>query len=228
MMHWIDAGFGEEFTFNDWEGDRLVTQVINPESRSQRTLKGALAAVSPREPVGIGLDFARMSSCRPVVGYANEIYTTENLKPIPEDDGLFFINLKTGRSELLVSIADAHNSLPYDKQPHWFNHVVFNPDGTRLLFFCRVLRPGRFLDSDWTVNTDGTDLRCLIEYGNLVSHYAWRDAETVMISCDVLETMQFVTLNIKSKELKPMEIEGFPADGDRRFPCRWTQCLLAG
>jgi hypothetical protein len=217
MMHWIDAGLGEEFTFNDWEGDRLVTRVVNPQSRTRRTLNGALAAASPCDPVGIGLNFARMSACRPVVGYANEIYTTENLTPIPEDDGLFTIDLKTGRSELLISIADVHKLSPHHQQPHWFNHVVFNPEGTRLLFFCRVIQQGQFFHSVWTVNTDGTDLRCLIEYGQIASHYAWSNAETIMISCDVLGAMQFVSLNIKSREIKPMAIEGFPADGHNAF-----------
>ena len=217
MMHWIDAGFGEEFTFNDWDGDHLVTRVVNPQSHARRTLDGALAAVSPREPIGIGLNFARMSACRQVVGYANEIYTPGNLTPIPEDDGLFCIDLKTGRSDLLISIADVHKSLPDHQKPHWFNHVVFSPDGTRLLFFCRVMQPGRFLDSVWTVNTDGTDLRCLIEYGHFASHFAWRDAETVMISCDVLGAMQFVSFNTTSKELEPTELEGFPADGHNAF-----------
>ena len=33
MMHWIDVGFGHEFTFNDWENDGLVSRAINFQTR---------------------------------------------------------------------------------------------------------------------------------------------------------------------------------------------------
>ena len=63
MMHWINVGLEEEFTYNDWEGDRLVSRAINPETRASRTIEGAVAAVSLSTPYAIGLNFARMSVC---------------------------------------------------------------------------------------------------------------------------------------------------------------------
>jgi len=229
MMHWIDAGFGEEFTFNDWEGDRLVSRAVDPRTRVQRTIDGAIAAVSPFGSLAIGPNYARMSVCRRVVGYANRSYSLEDLTPIPDDDGLFRIDLQTGRTELLIAISDVHRLLPYqgiDQQPHWFNHAVFNPDGTRLVFFCRVMQPGRFLDSLWTVNTDGTGLGCLIEYGHFVSHLAWYDLDTIMVSCDVLGSMQFVSLNVRSGQIAGMQMAEFPPDGHNAFSpdYRWVVC----
>ena len=44
MMHWIDVGFGNEFTFNDWENDGLVSRAINLQTRETRTICGAVAA----------------------------------------------------------------------------------------------------------------------------------------------------------------------------------------
>ena len=72
MMHWIDVGFGEEFTFNDWENEKLVSRAVHLETGDLRTIEGAIAAVSPIEPLAIGLNFARMAHCRAVVGYAND------------------------------------------------------------------------------------------------------------------------------------------------------------
>ena len=84
MMHWIDIGFGEEFTYNDWEDGKLVSRVINPETKGMRTIHGAIASVSPTEPIALGLNFARMRVCRRVVGYANDYYQAETADPIPE------------------------------------------------------------------------------------------------------------------------------------------------
>jgi Tol biopolymer transport system component len=226
MMHWINAGSGEEFTYNDWEGDRLVSRAVNPHTRATRTINGAIAAVSGQGPVAIGLNFARMSACRHVVGYANSIYNAENILPIPDDDGLYRIDLKTGQSSLLVSIADIHGREPRSTAPHWFNHAVFNPQGSRVLFFCRIIRPGRFLTSVWVANTDGTGLDCLIGYDHDASHYAWQDDDSIMISTDVLGEMEFVSINVRTKEASRMEIAGFPADGHNAFSPdhRWLVC----
>lgn len=128
MMHWIDAGFGEEFTFNDWEGDGLVSRAVNIETREMRTIQGAIAAISPTEPVAIGLNYARMSHCRAVVGYANEI-DPESLQDVPEDDGLSLLDLKTGKSRLVMNIADVIQASGCEEaqgRRAWFNHVLFN------------------------------------------------------------------------------------------------------
>ena len=71
------------------------------------------------------------------------MYALESLTPIPQDDGLYQMDLRTGRSGLLVSIADVHGRRPRFQGPHWFNHAVFNPGGTRLLFVCRMKQPTR-------------------------------------------------------------------------------------
>ena len=46
MMHWINGGAGEEFTFNDWEDGTLVSRAMNPTTGTVRTIQGAIAAVS--------------------------------------------------------------------------------------------------------------------------------------------------------------------------------------
>ena len=226
MMHWISAGHGEEFTFNDWEEGRLVSRAINPQTAASRTIDGAIAAVSPCGTTAIGLNFARMSACRRVVGYANDIYTPENMIPVPEDDGLYRIDLKTGLSELLVPIAAAHNPTSEFQESCWFNHVLFNPGGSRLVFFARMKHAGRWLTSLWAVNLDGTGLECLIEYGKRLSHCAWIDDDTIMISCNVLGTMEFLSFNIQTKEMTEMHIDQFPSNGHNAFSpdCRWIVC----
>ena len=73
MMHWVGNGVDEEITYNDWENGRVVARAVHPATGSRRTIDSAIAAVSPDRRTGMGLDFARMAHCRPVVGYANDI-----------------------------------------------------------------------------------------------------------------------------------------------------------
>jgi hypothetical protein len=56
-------------------------------------------------------------------------------------------------------------NLPKDR-PAWFNHVLYNPSGQRVMFFCRIQKQdGKgFLTSLWTINRDGSDLKRQIPY----------------------------------------------------------------
>ncbi len=228
MMHWIDADFGEEFTFNDWEGEKLVSRAINSQTKKVRTIQGAIAAVSPTEPIAIGLNFARMAHCRAVVGYANNADITK-LQVAPEDDGLFLLDLSSGESRLLISLADVIEASCDEKvqgKLAWFNHVLFNTDGTRILFFCRVKRPQGRYTSLWTVNSDGSDLQCRIPFGYRISHFAWRNPKRILVSCDFLGDMHFVEFTDGEGDFTPVGKGVLPSDGHACFSPdgRWLVC----
>ena len=227
MMHWIDAGFGEEFTFNDWENGGLVSRAVNPKSRETRTIQGAVAAVSPTEPVAIGLNFARMAHCRAVVGYANHI-DPASLRDTPEDDGLFLLDLETGDSRLVLSIAEVIKASQCEEaqgRRAWFNHVLFNTDGSRILFFCRVNRDGLFT-SLWTVNPDGSDLKCQIPFRRWISHFAWRDSQRILISCNLMGDGGFLEFTDGKQDFKPFGKGILPRDGHACFSpdAGWVVC----
>jgi hypothetical protein len=219
MMHWIDAGYGEEFTYNDWQDDWLVSRAVNPDTRQVRTIRGAIAAVSPTAPLAIGLNFARMAHCRPVVGYANNA-DPASLSRAPEDDGLWLLDLRSGEPRLLLSIAEvieASGDPDVQGMLAWFNHVLFNTDGSRLLFFCRTrLAEGHF-SSLWTVNPDGSGLQCQISFKNRISHFAWYDEQRVLISTDVLGEMGFVEFADGKGDYRPVGIGILPRDGHACF-----------
>ena len=67
MLHWIDATAAAEFTFNDWENNVLVSRALNPVTGAVRTIKGAIAAVSPTAPACDWVELwadGTLSSCR--------------------------------------------------------------------------------------------------------------------------------------------------------------------
>jgi hypothetical protein len=228
MMHWIDSGYGEEFTFNDWEGDGLVSRAVNPENHNIRTIQSAIAAISSARSIAIGLNYARMAHCRPVVGYANNI-DPASIQDQPEGDGLFLIDLKSGESRLILSIAHvigASNHKDARGKRVWFNHVVFNTDGARILFFCRYIQQGGLCSSLWTVNPDGTDLECQIPFRKWISHFDWRDEKRILISTNLLNDGGFLEFTDGKLDFRPFGASIFPKDGHACFSPdrRWIVC----
>ena len=228
MMHWIDATAAAEFTFNDWEDGALVSRALNPDTGAVRTIQGAIAAVSPTAPLAIGLNYGRMAHCRAVVGYATHSKSSD-IEAQPEEDGLHQLNLQDGSSKLVLSIADvirASGDARVVGKRTWFNHVLFNTDGTRLLFFCRVRQETGFYTSLWTVNPDGSDLEMQIPFGYRVSHFDWRTPTQILVSSDIVDEMGFVEFTDGTRDFKPIGRGVLPHDGHASFsPDRqWLLC----
>lgn len=195
MLHWIDVGYGQEFTYNDWDGERVVSKAVNLETKKVRDLDGAIAGISNEHKIALGLSYNRMFACRMVVGYTN--YKT--YEKYPDDDGIFIIDLVTGKKKLIISIADIAKKcklpLPCDGMM-WLNHCVFNPDCTRIVFLTRIknkeIERG-FIDSMWMVDSDGKNLECQIDFGPRISHFVWIDNTRVLVSSNLIDsTMQFL------------------------------------
>lgn len=226
MLHWIDAGHGEEFTYNDWENGKVVSRALAPKTGSVRTIERAVTAVSPTEPIAIGLDYGRMFHCRAVVGYANELATPLDL--LPEDDGLFQLDLTTGKAKLVLSIAEVirASGAEAEGKPAWINHIVFSSDGSRIFFLCRLNMAGKWITSLWTVDPDGRNLACQIPFPHWISHLAWRDERRILVSTDLLGPHQFFEFTDNQGDFTPFGGDKLPPDGHACFSPdgRWLVC----
>jgi hypothetical protein len=217
MLHWASLNGREVFTCNDVEGTGAVTRLLTPEGELLRTIPRGLAALAPGGRRAAGLDFARMYHCRSVVGYCSELEEGD-LAAVPEDDGLFDLDLETGASELVLSIAEvmrfAAGAGAGDAGAlTWFNHPVYNPAGDRLVFLCRVRGTGRFASSLWSANPDGSDLCPLIPFGGRISHFAWLDERRIVVSTDVLGEMRFTVFTDRGSDFAPFGGGDLPDDG---------------
>lgn len=189
MLQWL-PGSSSEVIWNDREGDRFVSRIMDVGTRTVRTLPHPIYNISPDGRVAIAPDFRRLNDCRPGYGYTGIPDPRVN-KLAPEDTGLWRMDMATGDQKLLFSFADAAKipftgrpqNAPTEKAKHWFNHLLFNTDGSRFFFLHRWRNggppTGRFETRAFTCGPDGKDLYCLDPHG-LTSHFIWRDPEHVM------------------------------------------------
>jgi hypothetical protein len=185
MLQWLPDS-PDEIVFNDRDGERFVARILNVRTGAERRLSRPVYAVSPNGRDAISLSFSRLFDVRPGYGYAGvpDPWADELA---PREDGLWHVDLTTGDSRRIFSLADAIN-LHSDRQPgadtgkHRFNHVQFNTDGSRFAVLHRWTVEGRRVG--WktrllTLAPDGRDPRVLSDHG-MVSHYDWRTPDQLL------------------------------------------------
>ena len=185
MLQWL-PGSATDIIYNDREGDRFVSRILNVKTGKARTLPKPIYCVSPDGRTAVVNDFRRSSYMRPETGYAGLEDPYRN-SAAPDESGIWRMDLQSGKSELIISLARVvaiPHTVPYSRDAqHYFDHLLFSPDGRRLAFFqrWRGQAEGRgFSTRMLTANGDGTNIRVLDPYGK-TSHYIWRDPKTILV-----------------------------------------------
>ncbi len=177
------------------EPDRLIVHNDRREGRFVAVVRdaftGAEEAVLPRpvyalKPDGteaVSLNFARVARTRPGYGYVGVADPSEGVL-CPDDDGIWWMDMRTGENELIITLAQAAAIEPrsdMDEAEHWFNHLLWSPDGSRFIFLHRWKPPEArtWFTRLLTARPDGTDI-CLLADDDLVSHFDWRDPEHIL------------------------------------------------
>ncbi|HEX2516623.1 MAG TPA: hypothetical protein VH257_18110, partial [Chloroflexota bacterium] len=190
MLHWLPSAPETHLIFNDLDerGACFRPVILDVASGERRTVPSpiGIGAVHPAGGSALGLDYARLHTQRPVVGYAGGQDRTAGVLA-PEDDGVWRIDLQTGETSLILSHARAMACAPPPalgrEKPLFFNHTLYSPDGARFLCFLRYFNESGALDSAvYTAGQDGAGLRCIVPWGQRVSHFDWLDPQTAMVT----------------------------------------------
>ena len=182
MLQWR-PGSAREVVWNAREGDAFVCRVLDVDSGRSRTLPRAVYSLSPDGKTAVCADFRRIQDMRPGYGYAGLPDPNAGVLA-PDDVGIWAQDMDTGASELIVSVAQIA-ALPYphgdlSAAKHYFNHLLFSPDGTRFIFLHRWrFGDGPFHTRMLTAALDGTDVRVVDDYGK-TSHFIWRDPAHIL------------------------------------------------
>lgn len=184
MLQWV-PGSKSEVLWNDRVDGAYVSHILDVKSGKKRTIPHAVYTLASSGKWGIACDFRRLNDVRPGYGYAG-IADPNRDKLIPEDVGIWKVDLATGKRSLLISVADAAR-IPYpagysENAKHWFNHLLIAPDDKRFIFLhrWRGKKEGTsFATRMFTADSDGKNLHILDPYGK-TSHFVWRDKDSVI------------------------------------------------
>ena len=182
MLQWL-PGSATKVIWNDRAKDRFISRILDAETKEQYEIPHPIYSVSPDGKSAVTPDFRRIQDVRPGYGYPG--FPDPKFDDLaPKDSGIFHIDLTTGKSKLIVSLAKVAQ-LGLIPEPelgikHYFNHLLFNPAGSRFIALHRWQYPaGNRLTRMITANTDGSDIRIVIPNG-YASHFIWRDPEHIL------------------------------------------------
>jgi len=184
MLQWV-PGSKTDVLWNDRIDGQFVCHIMNVKTGKKRTIPSPVYTLSPDGKWAITCDFRRLNDVRPGYGYAGVPDPNASV-PIPEDVGIWRVDLASGKRELLISVAAAAR-IPYaggysNGAKHWFNHLLISPDGNRFIFLHRWRgdKEGRsFSTRLFTANAQGNDTYITDPFGK-TSHFIWRDPAHIL------------------------------------------------
>lgn len=184
--------------FNDYDekNDRIITRIYDLDKGEIGIYDHPVYSISPDGKWAASLNFSRIP--RRGYSYADAVLKPEERIPDLDNEGIFLVELATGKSKLIVSyrqMAEIHPiSYMLPDVYWWLNHIIFNCDSSQLLFLFRTcINPEKPGSPMWktfmyTCNLDGSNLQCTLPevyWKNMISHQIWgRTPDEVLIDCN--------------------------------------------
>jgi len=183
MLQWL-PGSESSVIFNDREGDELVCRILDVKTGRRRTVPSSVFSVSHDGRWAMTTDFRRL---RPETRYAAPPRTNDDLL-VPEDSGIWRVDLETGKKRLVLRIGDLSRILdPFGTwEPahwHWLSHLLLAPGDRRFAFVHRWGYRGSSKIIGTRFCTADPDGQNLFIYPHIASasHFIWRDSRHVLV-----------------------------------------------
>lgn len=221
MLQWV-PGTESTVMWNDRQDGQFVCHLMDVKTKGKRTLPHPVYTLSPDGKWGLAPDFRRLNDTRPGYGYAG-VPDPNKETLIPDNAGIWKINMETGEQKLIITFAQAA-AIPYEpgfspNAKHWFNHLLFSPDGSRFIFLHRWRGDGdkTFNTRLFTANADGTDLYVLDPLGK-TSHFVWRDPQHVFAwAYHPSHEERFYLYKDKTREVSVVGKDKMPRNGHNTY-----------
>lgn len=183
-LQWLGSAPDREVVYNVVDQDRYGATIRDIFTGETRTLPRPVYALSADGKQAVTLDFDRLNRLRPGYGYC-ALPEQQADDPAPKNRGIYWMDMATGANKLIIPISWAAQHQADERftagAQHWFNHLLFNPSGSRFLFLHRWQKknqPGWWTRM-YSAKPDGSDIQLLFDEG-MVSHFDWKDDDTVL------------------------------------------------
>ncbi|MCD7777448.1 MAG: hypothetical protein LUH47_02975 [Clostridiales bacterium] len=194
--------------FNDVDNGKYITRLYNiAENKEITTLCDALYDVDNNFTYGLSLNFSRLQRLRP--GYGYSVLPDKSAdKAAPDDDGIFYIDIKDNRKKLLISLSELAAEVSDEQaDQHYINHISISPDGKRFMFFHIWTLKG---DTHWRTRLCVYDFnnkkREILEKADRFSHYDWKNNNELLVTCwDKNRKQYYCIYDIEKKQKNNFE-----------------------
>ena len=160
---------------------RFTTVTHDIDTGEKRYTDRPCANVSPDGKYGLSINFGRIYDFRPGYGYSG---LEDEFKQInaPENDGVFLVNMETGRSSMLISYKDLQEESGFSRDEKILvNHITFAPNSERYLMLVRNMGENC---TRWSTSLMVGDIRGGVKTVlpcTVVSHYYWESNDKIIV-----------------------------------------------
>ena len=182
MLQWLGIDPSRLVIYNDYRSGKYISIIYDIFQGFQKELPLPIYSVSKDGKKALSLNFNRLHFASPGYGYIANGYPNIKNDYIPDNDGIWFMNVKTSEYKLILpynAFLNYSKRKEFDMSYHWVNHIEFNPSGNRFVFLHRWRFKGRRYTRMFTVDLNGDNLFCLSDY-DMVSHFTWVDNDHIL------------------------------------------------
>jgi len=183
MAQWMRGEGPLRVIFNDVINDRLVARIVSIEDGTETIVPWPIQSLHPNGKEALTLNYLRLARLRPEYGYRVTVRNFSPTQPL-DQDGIWCVDLTTGEATLIITLAELINQEPCAsmlKAEHKVNHLLYSPSGVRFAFMHRWIGPQGKFSRLYVANADGKDGMRLLMDDRVVSHYCWRDDNTLLV-----------------------------------------------
>jgi len=238
MAHWLATSPDSLIIYNDFRNGRYVSVILNVFTKKEiKVIPFPVSAVSPNGKEAVCINFSRIRITRPDYGYGGNGQDSKPEVQFPEDDGIFIVNLETGKAKMIVSVSQIKKMVPDipEEGIEYFNHTLFSRKGDKIFWLARAT-PVRNT-SAFTVNRDGTNIQRCFPNGWGGSHFDWLNDKKLMVTAKYdAKQMSHILFTIGKQDYKRLGnglLDGFDGHGcfspDEKwmstdtYPCHGTR-----
>ena len=193
MFYWNPSAPETQFFFNDrdLETGEVFTVIYDIEQNSRaREYRYKQAHVGNGGVAADGssflaLNYGRLARLRLVTGYPEALDWSAS-EIAPSNDGLFLVDIKSGRKRLLASYRQLEAKLKerdanLDHTGLFINHTLWNRDASRVYFFARAGwdgHGGEKVNRPFSIHADGTGLK--LHEKHIGGHPEWAEGSLLI------------------------------------------------
>ncbi len=214
MFYWNPNKPESQFFFNDRDVETGKVYTVIYDINKKKRVKEYRFEDTPIGNGGVaadgstwlGINYGRLARLRLVTGYPEALDWSKD-EVAPKNDGIFVVDIKTGKKRLLVSYDQLDKKireLKPDMQHSglFINHTLLNRDADRVYFFARSGWSDRTEERNnvpFTIRIDGTGLT--MHEMHIGGHPEWGKGNLMIGSVEDDEVKKQIFYNVDTKEI---------------------------